>query len=88
MKTETLFSVKEIASLKSVAERTVVFKAKELGITPIAKKKGTTGYLFSHYQMEEMFSKITRKQFVAQNPEIIYVTRTWIILESKINFNN
>jgi hypothetical protein len=86
MKEPLLFSVKEIAILKKVTEKTVLNKANEFGITPVARKKGTSGYLFAEYQVKKMFDKITKKQFVAFNPEIIYVTRTIEIYPSKLNF--
>jgi len=84
---ESLFSVREIAKLKGVSERTVTFKALEFGITPVAKKSKTTGYLFANYQVEEMFKNVKKKKPIPlENIEVIYVTRTIEIRESKLKF--
>jgi hypothetical protein len=83
---EDLFTVQEIAILKGVAERTVTYKAKVFGIIPIKKKQGSKSYLFSQHQVYTMFDIKSQKQFKALNPEIIYVTRTIEIYESKLNY--
>jgi len=79
----TLYSVKEVAQMKGKNVRTITDRVRQRMIEPI-KKQGSSGYYFTQEQIDEMF----RPKLNVATGEIIYIHTTWIILESKINFNN
>ena len=77
-----LYSATSIAKTKSCHKQTVHRKARALGIIPITKGNG---FYYTFDEVELMFS-MPRVVINNYEVEVVYVTRTVEIYESKMNY--
>jgi len=78
------FTRKEISELHELSVETLKYREKVLGIEPIFKKQKSKAMLYTLNQIEQLVN--FRKREEVKMPKVIYVTQTFYIIESKMNF--
>jgi len=73
------YTLKEISKLLGVGQKAIYLRFKKHNIQPI-KKKGSNAFYYTNYDID-----IIDKRNVVKEVEVIYVTRTIEIYESKMN---
>ena len=83
------FTRKEASELHNISIETFLYREKVLGIKPIFKKQKEKTKLYTLPQIEKIvnFQKHTGSKKI-KIPEVIYVTQTYHIYESKMNYES
>jgi len=78
------FTRKEISESYGISVENLKYREKALGIIPVFKKQKSKAMLYTVNQIEELVN-FNRK--VDEFPKIIYVTQTYLILPSRMNYD-
>ena len=83
--TENLYTISELSHRFNISKRTLAHNCGILGLRPTTHE-GKHQYLLTAKQVEQICDYKERRFEKSNVPEVIYVTRTIEILESKMNF--
>lgn len=77
----TTYNLKEISKLLGVGQKAIYLRFKKHNIEPI-KKKGSNAFFYTNFDID-----IIDKRNVQKEIEVIYVTQTFLIMPSKMNYD-
>jgi hypothetical protein len=79
-----MYTTKDISIAYGLNVETIRLRARALGLKPITYKKSIQ-YLFNHSEVNEIVNYSTK---AIKLPKIIYVTQTFEIYQSKMNYES
>ena len=77
----TTYTIKEISELFNLTPKAIYLRFKKHNIEPI-KKKGSNAFFYTNFDIDIIDKRNVQKQI-----EVIYVTQTFLILPSKMNYD-
>ena len=80
------FTRKEISERYEISVENLKYREKVLGIEPKFKKQKSKAMLYTLDQINQLVSFNKKDKEDAKLPKVIYVTQTFYIRESKMNF--
>ena len=82
------FTRKEISERYEISVENLKYREKVLGIKPIFKKQKSKAMLYTLPQVEKLVNFNKKDIEEAKMPKVIYVTQTYYIIPSKMNYES
>jgi len=82
------FTRKEISERYEISVENLKYREKVLDIKPIFKKQKSKAMLYTLPQVEKLVNFNKKDIEEAKMPKVIYVTQTYLILPSKMNYES